>query len=383
MNDPPRILAVDDSPANLDIVRMRLEAQGYDIVSAMDGEAALVCARETRPDLIILDVMMPKLDGIEVLGQLKRDPDLRAIPVVLLTAKADAKDVVAGLEAGADDYLVKPFQHAALVARVKSLLRLKSLHDTVVDQAAALQRQTRELVEWNRSLEDRVASQMAEIERVAHLERFLAPHVAALVGSGQGLLESHRREVTVVFCDLRGFTAFTDTSEPEDVMGVLRDYHRTVGEVIFRYEGALERFAGDGMLILFNDPVPCEDHPKRAVGMAIDIRDRVETLARQWAKRGHTLGFGVGIAMGYATLGQVGFERRHEYAAVGSVTNLASRLCDEARPGQIVVSQRVQSFVEAWIESEPVGDLSLKGFSRTVPAHNILGWRAGKRDRDP
>ena len=377
MHHPPRILAVDDVPANLEIVRMRLEATGYEVITAEDGEQALDVAQATRPDLILLDIMMPKLDGIGALKRLKADAALRFVPVILLTAKADVEDVVAGLEAGGDDYLVKPFDQATLVARVRSMLRIKALHDTVQEQAAQLERQTHELAEWNRSLEHRVATQMAEIERVSRLQRFLAPQVAALIASADGpdrLLESHRREVTVVFCDLRGFTAFTDASEPEDVMAVLRDYHHAAGEIIFRYEGALERFAGDGMLVMFNDPVPCADHPERAVRMALDLRDAITALSARWRNRGHVLGFGVGIAVGYATLGQIGFEHRLEYAAIGSVTNLASRLCDEAASGQIVVSQRLFGFVEHKVSAAPLGELTLKGFGRPVPAYDITAW---------
>jgi class 3 adenylate cyclase len=360
---------------------MRLQAHGYEVVTAADGEEALVRAREVDPDLVLLDIMMPKLDGISALKQLKQDAALRFIPVILLTAKSDTADVVAGLEAGGDDYLTKPFDQAALIARVRSMLRIKALHDMVQDQAAKLQEQTEQLAEWNRTLEQRVAAQVAEIERVGRLRRFLAPQVAEIIASSDDnarLLESHRREVTVVFCDLRGFTAFTESTEPEEVMAVLRDYHKALGELIFRYEGTLERFAGDGILILFNDPMQCADHAERAVRMAIDMRESIGILLEQWRKRGHDLGFGVGIAFGYATLGQIGFDRRLEYAAVGSVTNLASRLCDEARTGQILISQRVYGLVEPMIEGAHVGDLNLKGFRRAMPAYEVIRWRTDR-----
>jgi adenylate cyclase len=187
-------------------------------------------------------------------------------------------------------------------------------------------------------------------------------------------LASHRREVTVVFCDLRGFTSFTESSEPEEVMAVLREYHESLGELIFRYEGTLERFLGDGIMIIFNDPIPCADHTERAVRLALDMRESVDGLAKQWRRKGHALGFGIGIASGYATLGQIGFEHRREYTAIGSVTNLASRLCGEAQPGQIVISQRVFASVEASVEGALIGDLSLKGFNRPIPAYEILRW---------
>jgi class 3 adenylate cyclase len=378
LRTPPRILAVDDVPTNLDILKVRLEAQGYDVVTAADGEEALARVRELDPDLVLLDVMMPKLDGISVLKRLKQDSMLGFVPVILLTAKADTRDVVAGLEAGGDDYLTKPFEQAALVARVRSLLRIKELHDTVQQQATTLKEQAEQLASLNRSLEERVATQLAEIQRMSRLQRFLAPQVAQMIASSDAhdtLLASHRREITVVFCDLRGFTAFTESAEPEEVMSVLREYHESLGELIFRYEGTLDRFAGDGIMVVFNDPIPCSDHTERAVRLSLEMRDRVARLSEQWRRQGHVLGFGVGIAAGYATLGQIGFELRREYTAIGSVPNLASRLCGEAGAGQIVISQRVMSAVEPWVEVMPQGDLNLKGFNRPVSAFAVERWR--------
>jgi adenylate cyclase len=369
---------VDDNPTNLEVLRVRLNAQGYEVVTAVDGEDALNRVREVEPDLVLLDVMMPKLDGISVVKELKQDSTLRFTPIILVTAKADTRDVVTGLEAGGDDYLTKPFEHAALIARVRSLLRIKDLHDTVQSQATQLKEQTEQLSSWNRLLEERVAEQLAQIERIGRLQRFLAPQVAQMIASSDpsdSLLASHRREVTVLFCDLRGFTAFTEASEPEEVMGVLREYHENLGELIFRYEGTLERFLGDGIMIVFNDPIPCDDHTERAVRLALDMRERVDELAKQWARVGHVLGFGIGIASGYATLGQVGFEHRREYTAIGSVINLASRLCDEAKAGQIVISQRAFSAVERSVGASHIGQLSLKGFNRPIDAYEVLSWR--------
>jgi adenylate cyclase len=369
---------VDDNPTNLEVLRVRLNAQGYEVVTAVDGEDALNRVREVEPDLVLLDVMMPKLDGISVVKELKQDSTLRFTPIILVTAKADTRDIVTGLEAGGDDYLTKPFEHAALIARVRSLLRIKELHDTVQSQATQLKEQTEQLSSWNRLLEERVAEQLAQIERIGRLQRFLAPQVAQMIASSDpsdSLLASHRREVTVLFCDLRGFTAFTDASEPEEVMGVLREYHENLGELIFRYEGTLERFLGDGIMIVFNDPIPCDDHTERAVRLALDMRERVAELAKQWARRGHVLGFGIGIASGYATLGQVGFEHRREYTAIGRVINLASRLCDEAKAGQIVISQRAFSTVEQSVGGSHIGQLSLKGFNRPIDAYEVVSWR--------
>jgi len=376
LRTPPRILIVDDNPTNLEVLQVRLKAQGYELVTAVDGMDALAKVREFEPDLVLLDVMMPKLDGISVVKQLRQDSTFRFMPVILVTAKADTRDVVAGLEAGGDDYLTKPFEQAALVARVRSMLRIKELHDK-------MQAQSEQLSGWNQSLEKRVAEQLAELERISRLQRFLAPQVAKIIASSDAsevqLASSHRREITVVFCDLRGFTSFTDSSEPEEVMEVLREYHESMGELIFRYEGTIERFLGDGIMIIFNDPLPCPEHTKRAVGLALDMREQVDRLAKEWRRKGHNLGLGIGIASGYATLGQIGFEHRREYSAIGGVTNLASRLCDEARPSQIVINQRAFGSIETSVEAAHIGDLNLKGFNRPIAAYEILRWRAHRR----
>jgi adenylate cyclase len=370
MREPPRVLVVDDNPANLEILETRLARQGYEIVTAKDGDEALVTARAQTPDLILLDVMMPGLDGIQVCRQLKADSSLPFMPIILVTAKADPDDIVAGLDAGGDEYITKPVDHAALVARVRSILRIKALHDTVQEQAVQLEA-------WNRTLEQRVAAQLAEIDRLGSLKRFLSPQVAELIVAAghERLLESHRREITVVFCDLRGFTAFSETSEPEEVMGVLRQYHAALGRLIFRHEGTVEHFAGDGVVVLFNDPLPCPDPSARAVRMAVEMRACVGDLSQTWRRHGHQLGFGVGIAQGYATLGQIGFEGRFDYAAIGPVSNLASRLCDEAADGEILLSQRALAAIEDLVEAEPIGELTLKGFVRPVMAHRVHGLK--------
>jgi class 3 adenylate cyclase/HAMP domain-containing protein len=283
--------------------------------------------------------------------------------------------------------LMRTFAHQSVLAMRNARLfsevdakgrELSSAHSVVQQQATKLQEQTDQLIDWNKSLEERVEKQLAEIERIRKLERFLAPQVAQLIASSdghEGLLDSHRREVTVVFCDLRGFTAFTESTEPEEAMNVLREYHAALGELIFRYEGTLDRYAGDGVMILFNAPIMLADHTARAVKMAVEMRDTIGRLTERWRNRGHSLGFGVGVALGYATLGQIGFEQRLEYAAIGSVTNLASRLCDEAKAGQIVVSRRVYGMVEPWVEGKPLDDLQLKGFNHPILAAEILRWR--------
>jgi adenylate cyclase len=371
MRSPPLILIADDNPANVDILQARLRAKGYAIITATDGEQALVSAQEDLPDLILLDVMMPRLDGIEVTRTLKAEADIPFVPIILITARTDVKDVVLGLDAGADDYLTKPVDHAALLARVRSMLRIKELHDTV-------ETQRQELGLLNARLEQRVAEQFTELQRMARLRRFLAPNLAKLiVASGdEGVLASHRRDIVVLFCDLRGFTAFSEIAEPEEVMGVLQAYHATVGPMIHRHEGTLMHFTGDGLMILFNDPFPCPDPALRAVSLAVEMREAITSLILGWRRRGHEIGFGVGIAQGYATLGHVGFEDHMEYTAMGTVTNLAARLCDAAHDSQILVSQRVAAGVDHAANLEDIGELPLKGLTRPGAVYQVVGMKS-------
>jgi adenylate cyclase len=377
MRTPPHILIADDNPMNLDILQTRLAVNGYEILTATDGQSALALAREKQPDLLLLDVMMPGLDGLEVCRRLRADASLPFMPIILVTARTDTKDVVSGLEAGADEYLTKPVDQAALVARVKSMLRIKALHDTVQEQAGRLEAQAGELSALNRTLEERVRQQVTQLERLGRLKRFFSPQLAELIvaGDAEDPLKSHRREVTVVFLDLRGFTAFAETAEPEEVMTVLRQYHGEMGRLILEHEGTLERFTGDGMMIFFNDPVPVPDPAERAVRMAVAMRARVDELAVGWRKHGYDLAFGVGIAQGYATIGAIGFEGRWDYGAIGTVTNLAARLCGEAKAGQILIAPRLASAVEEMADLEEVGALTLKGFLRPVPAFNLRGLK--------
>jgi adenylate cyclase len=366
MHTPPRILIVDDNEMNRDILVTRLSTQGYELLQAVDGEEALTVAARELPDLILLDVMMPKIDGMEVCRRLKADSSLPFMPIILVTAKAASADVVAGLDAGADEYLTKPVDQMALVARVKSVLRIKELHDQVQAQAADLAR-------WNRSLEERVEQQLSEIQRVSRLQRFLSPQIANLILSAgdDRVLESHRRAITVAFCDLRGFTAFSELTEPEEVMSVLQQYHAVLGKLIHKYEGTVERFSGDGIMIFFGDPLPCPDPNVRAVQMAVEMRNQVGELLVTWRKHGYELGFGVGIAHGYATLGRIGFEGRFDYGAVGTVVNLAARLCSDAKDGQILIDGKVHSAIEASISTEFAGELTLKGIHRPVRVFNV------------
>jgi adenylate cyclase len=364
---PPRVLIADDNAANVRILSMRLAADGYEVVTAGDGEAALAAARETQPDLILLDIMMPKIDGLEVCRRLKGAPGASFTPIILVTAMTDAKDIVAGLEAGADEYLTKPVDHAALSARVRSMLRIKALHDTVSTQAE-------EIARWNTTLERRVAEQVAELEQMSRLKRFFSPPLAdaILAGGATDPLRPHRREISVVFLDLRNFTAFAEMAEPEEVSDVLSAYHNEMGRVILAHEGTLERFTGDGMMIFFNDPVPIANPEERAVRMAEAMRARIRVLGAEWRRRGYDLDLSMGIAKGYATIGAIGFEGRQDYAAIGSVTNLAFRLCAEASANQILISQRIHAAVADLVNAKDVGPLQLKGFHRPIIAYEVI-----------
>jgi class 3 adenylate cyclase/HAMP domain-containing protein len=347
--------------------------------AAGTGEPIAIPDLTDAADILLRDVaiaagfhsvlVVPLVDQKGVLGSL----------VVLRRATGEFSPNLIGLMRTFAHQSVLAMRNARLFSEVDHKGReLESAHSVVQQQAGKLQEQTDQLRDWNKSLEERVQTQLAEIERSRKLERFLAPQVAQLIASSdghEGLLDSHRREVTVVFCDLRGFTAFTETTEPEEAMSVLREYHAALGEIIFRYEGTLDRYAGDGVMILFNAPIQFADHTQRAVKMAVEMRDTIGQLTERWRNRGHSLGFGIGIALGYATLGQVGFEQRLEYAAIGSVTNLASRLCDEAKANQIVVARRVYGIVEQWVDARALDDLVLKGFNHPVLAMEILGWR--------
>jgi adenylate cyclase len=365
------LLVVDDNEDNRYALTRRLAREGYaNVATAVDGEEALALLRGKRFDLVLLDIMMPKVNGYEVLAQLKADDKLRHIPVIMISAVDEIDSVVRCIELGAEDYLPKPFNPVLLRARVGASLERKRLHDQVAAQAA-------DLAEWNCTLKTRVEQQLGEIERVSRLKRFLSPQVAELIltSGDDRVLESHRRAITVLFCDLRGFTAFSETTEPEEVMSVLREYHAVLGSLIHRHEGTVERFAGDAIMVLFNDPLPCSDPSLRAVQMAIEMRDQVAALTSKWRKQGYELGFGVGVAHGYATLGRIGFEGRYDYGAVGTVVNLAARLCADARDGQILIDSKVQSAVEASTSTEPAGELALKGFHRPVRAFNVSELR--------
>jgi adenylate cyclase len=373
MNFPAKILVVDDTPRNVKLLADLLTVKGFYVATAASGREALTAVDAEPPDLVLLDVVMPEMSGYEVCRALRENPATRVLPVIMVTALDPSVERVKGIDAGADDFLTKPINQAELLARVTSLLRIKELHDTV-------QAQSTQLAEWNKTLEQRVQDQVAQLERLGRLKRFFSPQLAELIISGdaEDPLKTHRCDLTVVFLDLRGFTAFAETAEPEEVMSVLHEYHAEMGKLINDYEGTLEHFAGDGMMIFFNDPVPVTNPAERAVRMALTMRERVAGLKLKWRKLGHELDFGVGISQGYTTLGAIGFEGRWEYGAIGSVPNLAARLCGEAQPGQILISQRMLAHIEELAECATAGELTLKGFSRPVAAYSVLGPARGK-----
>jgi adenylate cyclase len=363
MPAPVTVLAVDDQPINLKLLDAVLAPRGHRVLTASSGPDALALLETEDVDLVLLDILMPGMDGHDVCRAIRATPATAFLPVVMVTASGNEQRLVA-LQSGADDFVMKPFDQAELLARVASLARIKRYQDTI-------RRQADELARWNGELETRVAEQVEELQRTSRLRRFLSPQLADLVVGEETLLQSHRREIVVVFCDLRNFTPFAEASEPEEVMGVLAEYHHAMGSLVHQYGATLERFTGDGIMAFFNDPVPQDDAAERAVRMSIGIRDAVKELAAQWRRRGHDLALGIGIAQGFATLGKIGFEGRFDYSAIGSVTNLSARLCGDAGPWQVLVTDRVLAATEHLAVAEPVGDVTPKGFSRSVRVHDI------------
>lgn len=353
------ILIVDDTQENILLLSEVLESD-YQTKAAINGERALKIAFSAEPpDLVLLDVMMPDMSGYEVCTRLKENPDTRRIPVIFVTAMNEVDDEAKGLELGAVDYITKPISPPIVKARVKAHLELYE--------------QARELAAWNQTLEQRVAEGVAQLDRLGRMKRFFSPAVADLILSGNAddPLKTHRREIVVVFLDLRGFTAFSESADPEEVMGVLAEYHAAMGELITKYDGTLEHFAGDGIMIFFNDPVPIPNPAAQAVLMALEMQQRLKELAAGWARRGYELSLGIGIAQGFATIGAIGYEGRRDYGAIGNVTNLAARLCGEAQGGQILVSQRVEGALGEDANSQSIGDISLKGFHAPVKTFEI------------
>jgi class 3 adenylate cyclase len=363
----PKSLVVDDTPLNVKLLADLLSVKGYEVRTAQNGEEALAKLAEDVPDIVLLDVMMPGLSGYDVCRRIRANASTALLPVVMVTSLDPQQERIHGIEAGADDVLAKPINQPELFARVRSLLRIKALQDEVRRQAEALK-------QWNSELEQRVREQVGQLQRLSQLKRFFAPAVAeAILTAGeQSVLALHRREICYVFVDLRGFTAFTDSAEPEEVQAVLHDYHATMGPLIVAHEGTLDRFAGDGILVFFNDPLPTAEPARRAARMTLSMRDAFAPLREKWLDTGYDLDLGFGIARGYATLGAFGYEGRFDYSAIGGVVNLAARLCGEAKPGQILVDQRLRAALGEGFATEPVGKLTLKGFVQPVAVFELL-----------
>ena len=365
-DDRHGILVVDDLADNVALLAAHLESRGHRVFKAYNGADALRLAFNEKPDLVLLDINMPGLDGLDVCAQLKQHPATAMIPVILVTAYSGTDDVVKGLEIGADDYLVKPYDFAEMLARVRSMLRIR-------DAQKELFIANRKLDELNRDLERKVREQVEELERVNRLRRFFSPQIVKTIISehAEDRLAEHRREITVVFLDLRNFTGFAEGVAPQAVIRTIREMHKVVGPIIFQYRGTLERFAGDGVMVFLGDPEPMPDHATQAVQMSMEIRAQMGALQRDWLQRGIDLGLGIGIATGVAALGTIGFEGRLDYAAIGTVTNLAARLCSQAKGGQILVSGSTHDQLQDELEARPQGRIALKGFSQPVDVFEI------------
>ena len=350
-----RVLVVDDSLLNRQTLGRLLGSMGHEVVEAENGRLALDLLGDDGAgvDVVLLDLVMPELDGFAVLAAIRGDPALARIPVIVVSGLDDLDGIVRCVEMGAADYLPRPIKPTLLRARVNTSLADKRLRDDNARLLATVERQREELA------------------------RFVSPRVAALVSTPEGeqLLAGHRRAVTSVFCDLRGYTAFAETAEPEELLDVVREYHAAMARRIIEFEGTLEHYAGDGIHTFFNDPVLQPDHQLRAVRMAAAMRDDVAQLSAAWSRRGYSLGFGVGIADGFATAGRIGAEGRYDYAAIGNAVILAARLSGQAAPGQILMAQRAYAAVEASVEAVAVDGLQLKGVSHPVTAWSIVGLR--------
>lgn len=377
MRTPPCLLVVDDQPMNVDILCSRLAVHGYDILTAHTGDEALALAMTQHPDLLLLDVMLPTMDGLAVCRQLKAEPSLPFLPIIMVSAKTTVQDIIAGLEAGADDYLTKPVDHAVLVARVQAMLRLKARYDTVQAHATALVAQADQAAAWSRTLEQRVQAQVTELERLGRLKRFVAPQLAEVVVAvgGESLLQRQRRDVTVVCCALQGFPAFTATAAPERAVAVLGDYHTVLGQQIVQWEGTLEQCAGARLRVVFNAPLPCRDPAVRAVRMAMAMRDHLAPVRDRWRTQQYALDLGIGIAQGEATVGLFSCAGRVDYATLGPVTDLAGELCDAAQPGQMLLNAAVGAAVAGLADVAPVTSLSLPGCPDLGTVMQVVGVR--------
>ena len=355
---PATVLVVDDDPLNRAMLSMSLGTLGHQVVEAGNGLEAIERLAQHSIDVVLTDIEMPEMDGYGLLEHRAGDDRLKATPFIVISGVDEMESIITCIKLGAEDYLPKPFDPVLLHARLGACLDKKRMTD--------------ELQQWNVLLAQRVDEKVAEVERLNMLRRFVTPQLAeALAAGGDEILASHRREITAFFCDLRGFTAFSETAEPEEVMDVLREFHHAVGPMIFDHDGTIAQFTGDGMLVFFNDPVLLDDPAWQAVQLAVAMRDRTAELSTEWKRRGHDLELGIGIAVGYATCGEIGFDGRTEYTAIGTVVNLSARVCAIAAGGQILVTNKVHAAVEDRVDATPVGDVEFKGLSRPVPIVEI------------
>lgn len=361
-NTAATVLVVDDDPLNRQLLSMSIGHLGHDVLEAGNGVDALEMLAANEVDVVLTDIEMPEMDGYGLLEHRSGDDRLRAIPFIVISGVDEMASIIRCIGLGAEDYLPKPFDPVLLHARLGASIDRKRMTD--------------ELQQLNEHLAERVDEKVAEVERLNSLRRFVSPQLAeALAASGEEILASHRREITAFFCDLRGFTAFSETAEPEEVMDVLREFHHAVGPMIFDHDGTIAQFTGDGMLVFFNDPVKLDDPAWNAVQLAVAMRDRTAELSGEWKRRGHDLELGIGIAVGYATCGEIGFDGRTEYTAIGTVVNLSARVCAIAAGGQILVTNKVFAAVDDCVESTSLGETEFKGLTRPVPIHEIIALR--------
>ena len=372
----PSILVVDDTPANLTLMTGLLQ-DDYQVRAATSGEKALKIAfSDNPPDLILLDIMMPEMDGHEVCRRLKADDKTREIPVIFLTAMSEVEDEEKGLNLGAVDYITKPVSPPIALVRIRSHLALYQSLRSLELTKETIRKQAEQLKLLNSGLEKRVEDQDGQLDRLNIMKEFFSPQISeAIVGQGMDIFKTHRVNVTVVFLDLRGFTYFSDNTEPEEVMAVLGGYHEVMGEIINACQGTVGHFAGDGLMVYFNDPIPQVGHIEIAAQMCIKMMAEFKPLMQKWRKQGFDLDLGIGFANGYATLGTIGFDGRRDYACIGSVCNLAARLCAEAKGGQIFTNLKTYRQIDDLVNGQEVEDLNLKGFTKAVQTVEVLSLK--------